>query len=354
MKLLDRYIGKAVFNSTMVVMIVLLALFAFASFAAELDRVGRGNYDAMKAIQFTVLLLPRLAYQLFPIVVLLGAIIGLGLLASQSELIVVRAAGVSLKRIIWTVMKVGLLLLTIMLLVGEFVAPAAEFKAQSMRAEAISGQASFRTDQGLWARDGKSVIHIQDLVSKEQLGRISVYDFDERNQLEMVTTAIGAAYDGESWLFKDVRRSAVSESGVETTNKGDLRWQSLLNPDLIGVVTVKPDFLSAPGLIRYIEYLTDNGLDSSKYVLALMKKAVMPLTTLVMIFLAVPFVFGPLRSVGVGQRIFVGTLFGIGYFLVDQTTGHLGLVYGLPPLLSVMAAPILFVCVAFYLLKRVN
>lgn len=354
MKLLDRYIGKAVFSSTMVVMIVLLALFAFASFAGELDKVGRGGYDAMVAIQYTLLLLPRLAYQLFPIVVLLGAIIGLGMLASQSELIVVRAAGVSLKRIIWTVMKVGLLLLTLMLIVGEFVAPAAEFKAQSLRAEAISGQASFRTDQGLWARDGNSVIHIQDLLSKEQVGRISVYDFDERNQLEMVTTAKGAAYDGESWLFKDVRRSTVSESGVETTKKGDLRWKSLLNPDLISVVTVKPDYLSAPGLIRYIEYLTENGLDSSKYLLALWKKAVMPLTTMVMIFLAVPFVFGPLRSVGVGQRIFVGTLFGIGYFLVDQTTGHLGLVYGLPPLLSVMAAPIIFSCVAFYLLRRVN
>lgn len=354
MKLLDRYIGKSVLISTLVVMLVLLALFAFASFAGELEKVGRGGYDVVLAMQYTVLLLPRLAYQLFPIVVLLGAIIGLGMLASQSELVVVRAAGVSLNRIIWTVMKVGLLLLTGMLLIGEFVAPAAEFKAQSLRAEAMSGQASFRSDQGLWARDGNSVIHIRDLLSGDRVGRVSVYDFDGQNQLKSVTTATSAVYDGQGWMLDGVLRSSVSEKGVETTQQPDLRWQSLLNPDLIGVVTVKPDYLSAPGLFRYIKYLNDNGLDAGQYLLALWKKAVMPVTTMVMIVLAVPFVFGPLRSVGVGQRIFVGTLFGIGYFLVDQTTGHLGLVYGLPPLVSVLVAPLLFFCVALFLFRRVR
>ena len=353
MKLLDRYIGKTVLNSTLVVMLVLLSLFAFAAFAGELDKVGRGSYDVMLALEYTLLLLPRLAYQLFSIVILLGAIIGLGMLASQSELVVVRAAGVSLLRIIWTVMKVGLILLTFMLLVGEFVAPAAEYKAQSMRAEAISGQASFRTEKGLWARDGNTVIHIQDLISSDQVGRVSVYDFDENNQLKTVTTAKKAVYDGKGWLLEGVLRSSISLSGVTTIKKKNLRWQSLLNPDLIGVVTVKPDYLSVPGLISYIDYLTENGLDTSQYRLALWKKAVMPLTTLIMIVLAVPFVFGPLRSVGVGQRIFFGTLFGIGYFLIDQTTSHVGLVYGLPPILSVMVAPVLFAGVAYYLFRRV-
>ena len=354
MKLLDRYIGKTVLASTLVVMVVLLALFAFASFAGELEKVGRGAYDAGAAMQYTLLLLPRLAYQLFPIVVLLGAIIGLGMLASQSELVVVRAAGVSLNRIIWTVMKVGLLLLAVMLLVGEFVAPAAEFKAQSLRAEAMSGQASFRTERGLWARDGNSVIHIRDLISAEQVGRVSVYDFDATHQLQTVTTAKKAVYGEAGWELSRVLRSEISTNGVDTTRQKTLLWRSLLNPELIGVVTVKPDYLSAPGLLRYIEYLVDNGLDPNQYVLALWKKAVMPLTTLVMIFLAVPFVFGPLRSVGVGQRIFVGTLFGIGYFLVDQTTGHVGLVYGLPAFMSVMVTPVLFFCVAYYLFKRVH
>lgn len=354
MKLLDRYIGGTVLQSTLVVMLVLLSLFAFATFAGELDKVGRGTYDATMALQYTLLLMPRLAYQLFPIVVLLGAIIGLGMLASQSELVVVRAAGVSINRIIWTVMRVGLVLIVVMLLVGEFIAPKAEFKAQNLKAEAISGQVSFRTDEGLWAKDGNNIVHVRDLLAKDRIGNISIYEFDEGNRLNKVTTAKTAQHSGEQWLLHDVSRSTVSEAGVKTTVTNELGWRSLLSPDLIGVVAVKPDYLSAPGLFRYIDYLNENGLDADQYVLALWKKAMMPVTTAVMIVLAVPFVFGPLRSVGVGQRIFVGSLFGIGYFLIDQTIGHMGLVYGLPPALAAMAAPLVFLSVAMFLVRRVR
>lgn len=354
MTLLDRYIGNTVLQSTLVVMLVLMSLFAFVTFATELDKVGRGTYDAMQAVQYTLLLLPRLAYQLFPIIVLLGSIIGLGLLAGQNELIVVRAAGVSLKRIIWTVMRVGLVLVVLMVLVGEFIAPEAEFKAQNLRAEAISGQISFRTDEGLWAKDGSSIIHIRDMLAKDRVRDISIYEFDEANQLHTLTKAKSANFNNGQWTLQDVSRSVIATTGVGTTQTKTMNWRSLLNPELIGVVAIKPDYLSAPGLLRYIEYLNDNGLDAGQYVLALWKKAMMPVTTVVMIFLAVPFVFGPLRSVGVGQRIFVGTLFGIGYFLIDQTVGHLGLVYGVPAALTVIAAPLSFLLVAIYLLRRVK
>ncbi len=353
MKLLDRYIGKAVLLSTGVVMFVLLALFAFATFAGELEKVGKGTYDASMAIQYTLLVLPGLAYQLFPIVILLGSIIGLGMLASQSELIVVRAAGVSIRRIVWTVMKAGGILLALMMVIGEFVAPKAEFTAQNMRAEAMSGQVSFRTERGLWARDGLDIIHVKDLFSKERLGNVSIYEFDEQHKLKTITVAKQGNFVDGQWSLANVSRNDVAMSGVQTTKHETVQWQSLLIPELISVVTVKPDYLSGFGLFRYIGYLNDNGLDSTQYVLALWKKIMLPVTAAVMIFLAVPFVFGPLRSVGVGQRIFVGTLFGIAYFLIDQTTGQMGVVWGIPPLMSVLVAPLTFFTVAVVLVRRI-
>lgn len=354
MKLLDRYIAVTVLQSTMVVMIVLVALVGFATFAGELEKTGKGNYDAVAAMEFTALLLPRLAYQLFPIVVLLGGIVGLGSMAGHSELIVIRAAGVSLKRMIWSVMKVGLLLLTLMLLVGEFVAPKLEFKAQSLRAEAMSSQVSYRNESGLWAKDGETVIHIRDLMAADHVAGISIYDFDKDNQLESITLAKTARFEEDQWHLNGVSKSEFSEQGISKAQEQGMRWHSLLNPELIGVVTVKPDYLSAIGLYKYIDYLQHNGLDAGWHILALWKKAMMPLTTLVMIFLAVPFVFGPLRSVGIGQRIFVGTLFGIGYFLLDQTAGYMGLVYGIPSFLGVLISPVTFLIIAILLLRRVH
>ncbi len=353
MKLLDLYIGRAVLQSTAVVMLILLALFAFATFAGELDNIGKVRYEAIDALQYTLLLMPGLAYQLFPIVVLMGAIIGLGTLAGQSELVVMRAAGVSIKRIVWAVMKVGILLLLIMAVMGEYVAPRAELRAQNIKADLLAVKASFRSEQGLWARDGGKVIHIRDLISSEHVANVSIYEFDKSNQLVLMTQAKRADFSDGEWHLSEVTNSTVDVDGINVTVKPEAVWHSLLVPDLISVVTIDPSALTGPGLYRYIQYLRDNGLDASRYRLALWKKIMLPVTTMVMIFLAVPFVFGPLRSVGVGQRIFVGMLFGIAYYLIDQTTGHVGVVYGLTPLMSVLVAPVAFLPVAVVLVRRI-
>ncbi len=354
MKLLDRYIATTVLQSTLMVMFVLVALVGFATFAGELEKTGKGNYDALAALEFTALLLPRLAYQLFPIVVLLGGIVGLGTMAGHSELVVIRAAGVSLRRMIWSVMKLGLVLLFVMSIIGEFVAPQLEFKAQSLRSEAMSNKVSYRNESGLWAKDGDTVIHIRDLMANDHVAGISIYDFDEDNNLKSITLAKTARFEEDQWQLNSVSRSEFSEQGINKVKEDGLRWHSLLNPELIEVVTVKPDYLSALGLYQYINYLESNGLDADWHILALWKKIMMPLTSLVMIFLAVPFVFGPLRSVGIGQRIFVGTLFGIGYFLLDQTAGYMGLVYGFPAFLGVLITPVFFLVIAIFLLRRIH
>lgn len=354
MKLLDRYIGRAVLFSTAVVMFVLLSLFAFATFAGELDRVGQGNYDVWTAAEYSALLLPRLAYQLFPLVALLGSIIGLGMLASNSELIVMRAAGVSLKRMIWSVMRVGLVLMVLMAVMGEFVAPKAELYAQSLRAQALSEKISFRTDHGLWVRDGHKVIHIRDLISEDEVVNVSIYEFNADNSLNTVTSAKRAKIDADGWTLQRVKQSEVSVAGVTSKSTKTLAWDSLLNQKLLGVVTVKPEFLSVVGLYGYIDYMQRNGLDSGLYELALWRKMISPVAAGVMIFLAVPFVFGSLRSVGIGQRIFIGTLLGIGFYLLDQTVGQMALVYNVPAYLGVMVAPVLFLILALVLVKRVR
>lgn len=354
MKLLDRYIGGSVFISTMMAMVVLLSLFAFVNFAGEIEKVGRGSYGLAEAGLYTLLLLPRLAYQLFPIVVLLGAIIGLGMLATHSELLVMRAAGVSLARILGSVMKTGILFLVLMVCLGEFVAPMSEQRAQALRASALMDKISFASDSGLWARDGTSMVHIRELHTPTAVGDVTIYGFDPGGQLQSITHARAAQYDHGAWLLSDVERNDIDDMGIHISMAKSQRWESSLDPEVIGTVTVQPDFLSATGLYRHVRYLQQNSLDAAQYVQALWKKVVAPISVAIMIFLAVPFVFGPLRSVGVGQRIFIGTLLGIGYYLIDQIVGHIGLVYGLPPLLSLLVAPAVFLTLALVLARRVG
>ena len=111
MSLLARYIGRTVLLNTLLVLLVLVALSALFSFIRELDDVGKGDYSVKTALIYILLRMPGSAYELFPSSVLLGSLLGLGAMASHSELIVMRSAGISIPQIARSVALIGICLL---------------------------------------------------------------------------------------------------------------------------------------------------------------------------------------------------------------------------------------------------
>jgi len=352
MQILDRYIAKNVGFSTLLVMGVLLTLFTFFAFMDEVGQIGKGRYGTLQAFQYVLLTVPRLAYQLFPICALLGTTIGLGVMASNSELVAIRAAGVSLTRIIASVMKVGLVFVVLTIVIGEGVAPAAERYAQTLRSVAMSDKLTLRGREGLWARDGNSFVNVRHILPGERLGKIFVFKRDATHRLVKLVQADSAVYRNGNWMLQGVLSSDISEQGVTSARVAETLWQTNLSPDLLNVVTVKPNTLSILGLYEYVQYLNDNGLDAAIYEQALWSKVVAPLVTAVMVFLSIPFVFGPLRSVGVGHRILVGTLAGVGFYILNQMFTYMGLVFSLSPLLSALAPAGLAFMAGYYMLRR--
>lgn len=354
MRLLDRHIGLSVAGSTLIVLLVLLALFSFGSFVAELAGVGKGDYTLAVAAEYVLLSMPRLAYQLFPVVALLGSVVGLGALASNNELLVMRAAGISVGRITYSVMKVGLLWVLAAVILGEFVAPVTDRYANTLHSSALTERFAITSENGLWARDGEDFIHIRDVLSDGLVGGITIYEFDDKQRLQGLTQANTAQFSSGKWLLHQVARSRIDPRGVATQHLQQLEWKSLLTPDMIDVVAVKPDSLSLKGLRDYIAYLRENGLSADHYQLAFWNKLVLPVTTAVMVFLSIPFIFGSLRSVGIGQRIFVGTLVGIGFYLLGQLFGYAGLLYQLPSAVSAALPTALFFMLAVIMVRRVR
>lgn len=352
MKILDRYIGTAVAMSSLLVMLVLLALFFFIDFVNNLNDVGKGNYDVVTAAQYVLLSQPRRIYELFPLAALLGTMLGLGALAAGSELTVIRAAGVSLTRIVLSVMKVAAVMMLGVVLIGELVAPKSEQYAQSLRSMALSSQISLDTHYGFWSRDERSFINIRTMLPGGKFNDIYVYEFDDRQNLRVATHAARGQREGNKWLLEDIVQSEITPSGVSTRRVARAQWNSLLSPDVVGVVLVKPERLSLWDLYQYIDYLQANNQNTQRYEIAFWVKLLAPFTTGVMVFLAIPFVFGSLRSVGMGQRVLVGSLIGVGFHLANQISTHIGLVYELSPLLSALFPPTVFLLAALLLLSR--
>lgn len=349
--LLDRHVGRSIFVSTLLVFGVLLALSFFIVFVRAMPDFGKFSFGLPELIQYVVFSQPRQMYELFPITVLIGAIMGLSVLAFNSELIAMRAAGVSVTRIIGGAMKAGLVLVIAGVLLGEYVVPTAESVAQLGRAKALKEGLQQRKS-GIWMRDGKAFVNLGEVLPDMSLLRVHIYHFDDDARLRAQTFARRARLEGGKWRLEDVRQSQIGASAVRTSHAPADDWDSALTQSVVGVFAVVPEGLSIQQLHRYVEHLRLNNQDTARYRLTFWQKVFLPLATAVMVLLATPFVFRPTRSGGVGGRIFIGIMLGIAFVVLNQIIGYFGLLYGLPPVPSALLPIALFLMLAAVLLRR--
>ncbi len=355
MTLIDRYIGVTIVRSTVLVLSVLLALFTFFTFADELNKTGEGNYDTLGALQYALLTIPRMVNQLFPVAALLGTLIGLGALANNAELTAMRASGVTLNRIIRAVVKFGFALIVVSVVLGEWVAPIAERMAEQQRSLAFNQGNALQTDHRLWMREGKTFINLKDIQVGGQLGQVNIFEIGGDHRLAVVTQAEKALLQQDnSWQLENVINHYISWASIQTEQLPVQTKKVLLSHSLIDVITVKPESMSSLVLYRYAQYLVKNGVDAQKYIQALWANIMAPVNTLVMVLLALPFVFGSLRSVSTGQRVLVGTLIGVGFYIFSQMFNYLGLVYHINPVIATTLPTVSCFIIAIYFIRRIH
>jgi len=352
--ILDRYIGRVVLLGTLMSLFILMTLIGFILLVDELGDVGEGNYQLLDAVLFVSLNMPGVLFQLFPIAAMLGSLMGLGALANHSELTAMRAAGVSLARITASVLQMGAILMIVAFLVGEFLAPWGERKALTLRAEKISGTVSMESQYGFWARDGDAFINIRKILSGNQLQDIYIYEFDKSKRMTLSTHAERANYVDDGWRLQNIVQTQYSEGRAFTRKVKEANWQSLLNPDLLKVVIIESKFLPIWELYEYINFLKSNGQSAVKYEIDFWNKVLTPFVTLVMMLLAIPFVFGSTRSTSMGQRVFAGVLVAAGFHMLNTVFGYISLVYGLNSLFAAAFPGLLFLGVAIVLFRRVH
>jgi lipopolysaccharide export system permease protein len=259
-------------------------------------------------------------------------------------------------RIALSVLKIGLTLTFLAMLIGETLAPRTGQYAHQMRAVAQSEherhQIVFSTRYGFWARDGNDFINVRTIYPDGGFGAIALYEFDAEQRLQALTYARTAYYQDGKWLLQDVERDRIEATQVTRQFLEKTTWEAILKPELIRMVVISPYKLSSLGLYNYIQYRQQNEQRTDQYELALWTRLSYPLVGITMIFLAIPFVFGSLRSVSVGQRILVGALLGVGFHMLNQVVGNTGLVYGIHPAISAFLPPLVFLMLAIVMMRR--
>jgi lipopolysaccharide export system permease protein len=348
---LDRYIGSSVLLAILAVLGIILGLASLFAFIDEMGSVS-DSYTVMDVLGYVLLTAPRRLYEMLPMAGLIGCLIGLGSLASNSELTIMRAAGVSVGRIVWAVMKPMLVLMLAGILIGEYVAPATESQAQANRALAQGSGDAQSSKHGLWHRQGEEFIHINAVQPSGLLYGVTRYHFDDQRHMLSSSFARQARYEKDYWQLTDVTTTYFREGHTEVIKVPEERWDVALSPQLLSTVVMAPESLSISGLWGYIHYLADQGLNNGRYWLAFWVKVLQPLVTAALVLMAISFIFGPLRSVTLGQRVFTGVLVGFTFRIAQDLLGPSSLVFGFSPLFAVLVPAGICAVAGFWLLRR--
>jgi lipopolysaccharide export system permease protein len=352
---LTGYIVREILKGSFVALLLLLTLFNLFTFTDELKDLGKGSYGLKEIFYYLALTSPRVFYELVPASALLGSLFILGAMGNHLELIAMRAAGLSVFGILRAVMLAGAILVIISILVGEFVAPVTERRAQMIKVSAQNKQVLMNAKYGLWLREGKNFINVRQIVNDGNLADISIYKLDDQQHLHQALHADQAVFLGhQQWSLKDIKLSEISIQQMLASNLSEQVWKSSIAPNLLKIVVVNPSNLSIKDLASYVGFLKKNHQKSQAFEMAFWGRIVNPLVTFIMLLLSAPFVIGVKRGVSVGGRMMIGVVIGMGFNIIDKIVGHIGLIYSLNPPLMAFIPSLTVLALTLFALRRVH
>jgi lipopolysaccharide export system permease protein len=329
---LNRYLAREVIAAVSFILLGFLGLFSFFDLLAEFRDLGRGEYHLRQVFTFVLLSAPTHAYELLPVSVLIGTLYVLAQLANNSEFTVMRGAGMSPGQAGWMLCKVGLLFAAVTFAIGEWVAPMAEEAAQQVRLRATSAAIGQNMSSGLWFKDERSFINLREAREAHRVSGVRIYEFDAGYQLQSITSAAQGEYrDQGAWQLRDVVRTRFTAEGPRTTRLPQSDWRTAVTPELLNVLIVVPERMSAWSLYRYTQHLAGNRQKTERYEIALWKKLFYPIAALVMMALALPFAYMQSRAGMVGLKVFLGIMLGIFFHMLNGLFSHIGLLQNWPP-----------------------
>jgi lipopolysaccharide export system permease protein len=352
MRRLDRYIARRIWFTVLLVLLVVVGIDALTAFIDEAEDRS-STYDFALISRYVMLSLPGRCYEYLPFAALIGSLIGLGQLASTSELVVMRAAGVSNARLAAVTLTNALVIALLGFALGEYVAPQAEQAARSLRAVALYADRDARSDEGgIWKRDGNTFLHVRALRGDGRLYGVSAWEFDDAGRLLRSLFADGAVHVDGGWSLRDVRMTRLQDEQLYSDAQAAMLLPSNVTPRVLALENVSPGALALGDLRGYTVFLRSQGQDTADFELALWRKLLQPLTVAGLVLVAISFVFGPLRDGTLGFRIFAGVMVGVLFRLSQDLLGPASLVFGFPPIYAAALPIVLCAVVGVLLLRR--
>lgn len=358
-KLHDLYVARTVLATVLLAWAVLLGLDVMLALVTEIGEVGKGDYTFPKAVLYVAYTAPRRAYTLFPTSAVIGTLMALGQLAASSELTALRALGLSRRRLSLTVAGAVALLTAVMVFNGETLGPWGERSSNALRQTAQSRDTVVARYSGLWAREGDIILNAQGGQERNENGRqwlelreVRLYQFEEDGRLKSIALARVAEHRPGSWTLRDVTRTVFQGNAVRREHVAEEQWASRLDSTALAADIDSPRYLASTELRKAMDYRQRNGLDDSEFARHYWERWFYPLNALALVLAAVPFAFGTLRSGGLGRRLFLGIVFSLGFWLLQEVFVRSARAFDLDYRFAYLAPTLLMLATSALLFKR--
>ena len=384
LKVLSRYVKINALLAIIASVLGLWALQVLFAYLSELDALN-DSYTMSEALKYILYRSPYFLEQFIPTGALLGAVVGLGLLANKSELVVMRAAGVSVYRIVGWVLQPALLFVLLALGINQFVLPYSNQLAHEINdadssalVTSVRGywtmQPSVKTadgnaDKSTLEPDGSDILYIDYADVQGNIGTVKRWHLDKNGNLQTAIHAEGGRYSGRTpvsdasanpnekyryeWQLKNMTTLTINQGFDSTQAKSASDILSLpFAPESVYLLTREAEDLSLTQLYEHRQFMQQQNKRSLEHELAFWQKLLSPLSILSLVIVACSFVFGSLRTHSLGLRIVVALLFGLLFSYMQDLVGFISLATGFSPLLMVILPIIASAILGGYLLKR--
>jgi len=351
--MLFRYVTREILTTSLFVLMALLALFGFFDLIRELGDLGKGNYRLLAMLGYVTLSLASHAYVLLPAAGLIGTLFALARMSEHSEITVMRSAGLSLRQLAMFVAGAGVVIGVVTLVMGELVTPYTDEAANDLRLKATRSIVAREFRSGFWVKDDRSFVNIQDVTPDIALLNLKIYEFDPAFRLTAISRAEKGVYVGPNrWQLSNVELTRFTGDHATLEHLARATWNSVLTPDILAVLKIVPERLSAMNLRAYIEHLRENHQKATRYEIAFWSKLLYPLVAIALMVMGIPFALQSARSGGVGVKIVMGILFGLLFHFAGRLFSHMGLINDWPALFAAGAPLVVVVLVAAEGLRR--
>ncbi|KVL41538.1 LPS export ABC transporter permease LptG [Burkholderia territorii] len=380
MRLYEKYFARQIYVTFVFILFAFSGLFFFFDLISELNSVGHGNYKFGYAVLRVALQTPSRFYEIIPVAALISAIYVFAQMAANSEFTIFRVSGLATNQALRSLLKIGVPLVIVTYLIGEFVGPYADQLSERVRLQALGASVSSNFQSGVWVKDtlaarenGEQVtrfVNVGSLSPDSTISNVRIYEFDSKFQLQNVRIAQTGRYEPPGhWLLKGVTETELTPikpvSGEPTdalnpvyrsqqVTLPEYRLRSDLTPQILSVLLVSPERMSIINLFRYIQHLRENQQDTQRYDIALWRKLLYPFAVFVMLVLSLPFAYLHTRAGVVGVKVFGGIMLGMSFQLLNTLFSHIGTLNTWPAPLTAATPGLIYLALGLFALKWVD